>query len=107
MAVPQDLNAESFRGEVTAAPGAVLVDFWSQNCSHCREFNPLFEEAAEKGREGVSFAKVSVQDALDLFREHRVHAVPTLVLFRDGVEVARQPGSRPAGEVLAWLDAQL
>ncbi len=107
MAAPEDLNVESFQDCINQTDSAVLVSFWSQTCPHCREFAPHFAAAAEQGREGVRFAKVCAQEAIDLFREHQVTAVPTLVLFRSGSEVARQPGSRSAEEVLAWLDEKL
>lgn len=107
MATPVELTADSFHTHVTEDSGAVLVDFWSHTCPHCQHFNPAYAEAAERGYPGVQFAKVAAQDAMPLFSEHGVSAVPTLVLFRDGAEVAREPGAKSAEDVLNWLKSHL
>ncbi len=104
MAKPVDLSAENFEEEALKSETPVLVDFWSPSCPHCLRLGPDFDEAAEGAEGRVKFAKVSVQDARPLFAQHLVNAVPTLVLFRDGKEVARQEGARTPDEILSWVD---
>ena len=107
MARPVDLNAESFDKEVLEEAVPVLVDFWSQTCPHCQRLNPDFEAAAESDEQGVKFCKVAAQEAMPLFKQHGVTAVPTLILFRDGSETARQSGYRTSEQILEWLKEQL
>jgi thioredoxin len=106
VAEPLNVDGESFAQEVRAAKGLVLVDFWSPTCPHCRQLNPELDKAAEDGAGRAKFVKVSVDDAMPLFGEHGVTAVPTLVLFRDGTEIARREGAQTADEILSWLDEQ-
>ena len=106
MAEPVNVNGESFAQEVRTAEGLVLVDFWSPTCPHCLKLNPELDKAAEDGADRAKFVKVSFADAQSLFAEHGVIAVPTLVLFRDGDEVARREGAQTASEILLWLDEQ-
>lgn len=104
MAKPLDLSPENFEEEVLQNESPVLVDFWSPSCPHCRRLNPDFDKAAEQAADRVKFVKVSVQDARPLFSQHRVNAVPTLVLFRGGKELTRQEGPLTPEEILSWID---
>ncbi len=106
MAEPVNVDAESFAQEVQTAEGLVLVDFWSPTCPHCLQLNPELDKAAEDGADRAKFVKASFADAQSLFAEHGVIAVPTLVLFREGAEIARREGAQTADELLAWLDEQ-
>ncbi len=108
MAQPVDVGAEDFPREVLECSDMpVLVDFWSETCGHCMALNPHYDQAAGAMEGRVRFMKVSFQQAKELFTEHGVRATPTLVLFRDGVEVARKVGAMPADDLIAWLEEQL
>ncbi len=107
MSKPMDVTAQNFEEEVVKEASPVLVDFWSPSCPHCRRLSPDFEKAAEEAAGRVKFVKVSVPDARPLFSQHRVNAVPTLVLFRDGEELARQEGALSPQEISAWLEQHL
>lgn len=107
MAKPLDLGADSFDKEVLEETVPVVVDFWSQTCPHCQRLNPDFEKAADDDESATKFCKVAAQDAMPLFERYQVKAVPTLVIFRDGEELARQSGYRTAEQILEWLKEQL
>ncbi len=98
-----DLDVGSFDAEVLDCTMPVLVDFWSQTCPHCLRLGPDFTKAAEEHSGRVKFVKVSVQDARDLFSQYSVHAVPTLIFFREGAEVARREGATTPEEIASWL----
>jgi thioredoxin len=102
-----DLDAENFQPEVLECELPVLVDFWSQTCPHCLKLAPQFDAARDQHGEQVKFVKVSVQDARPLFSEYRVSAVPTMILFLDGNEIARRQGAASADEIIEWLSEQM
>jgi thioredoxin-like negative regulator of GroEL len=106
MAKPQTVKQGNFQAAVLEAAEPVLVDFWSPTCPHCQALAPHFEAAAEK-IEGVKFVKVSTEEALPLFDQHQVNAVPVLILFKNGKELAREGGSKTCEEIEAWLKEQL
>jgi thioredoxin 2 len=101
------VTPETFQQAVLQEPGLVLVEFWSKTCPHCLRLSPHFAAAAEADDSDAKFVKVLLQDARPLFHEHRVNAVPTLVLFRGGTEVAREAGAKTSDEILAWVKAAL
>ncbi len=108
MAKPIDVGPEEFETEVLhCTDRPVLVDFWSETCGHCLALNPQYDQAAEDKGDEVKFVKVSYQQCRDLFKEHGVRATPTLVLFKDGQEIARTVGAKRADDLKRWIDEQL
>jgi thioredoxin 2 len=101
-----DLDASNFDSVALADGATVLVDFWSETCPHCRQLNPEFEKAAAAARGDVKFTKVSAQAAMELLTRYGVQAVPTMVLFRSGKEIARREGATTSEDILAWLEQQ-
>jgi thioredoxin-like negative regulator of GroEL len=101
-----DLDASNFDSVALNEDATVLVDFWSETCPHCLQLNPEFEKAAATGHGDVKFAKVSAQAAMGLLARYDVYAVPAMVLFRGGEEVARREGAATSDDILAWLTQQ-
>lgn len=81
--------------EETIREGIVLLDFWAAWCGPCRTFGPIFEAAAERHPD-VVFGKIDTEAEQGLAAEFRIQAIPTLVVIRDGVLLAAQPGALPA-----------
>jgi thioredoxin 1 len=87
------LTAETFEETVTK-DGIVLVDFWAEWCGPCKMFGPVFEESSERHPDAV-FAKVDTEEEQGLAGGLGISSIPTLMIFRDGVLVFRQPGALP------------
>jgi thioredoxin 2 len=100
---PTVVNEQSFDREVLQHSRPVIVAFSSRTCPACAALDSEFARAAASHRGGVKFAKVLLQDAAPLFDQYRITATPTLLLYRGGVEVARQLGALSAPQLLAWL----
>ena len=88
-----DLTSEAFEKTVTA-DGIVLVDFWAEWCGPCKSFGPIFEEASEKNLD-ITFAKIDTEAQQEIAGALEIRSIPTLMIFRDGIQLFSQPGALP------------
>lgn len=91
----------------TVADGLVLVDVWAPSCQSCLALTPQLEELMEQ-RPELTLAKLDASQARRLCMELKVMGLPTLLLFRDGEELARVSDPKlDRAKVDAWLDEHL
>ena len=98
-----NLTNEVFEKTVTA-PGITLVDFWADWCGPCKMFAPIYDAASEQNPD-ITFAKVDTEAEQALAGAAGISAIPTLMVFRDGVLVFNQAGALPAPALTQVIDA--
>lgn len=93
----------TFEGDVLKSSGYVLVDFWAEWCGPCRAIGPALEELAGANA-AVKVAKMNIDENPMTPSKLGIRSIPTLILFKDGQQVATQVGSLPKTELFKWVE---
>jgi thioredoxin 1 len=70
----------------------VLVDFWASWCGPCRMMASVLNEAAAELSDNTRIGKVNIEEYQSLAQKFKIRNIPTMVLFKNGVEVSRFSG---------------
>jgi thioredoxin 1 len=95
------LNDGTFNDEISEEK-PMLVDFWAEWCGPCRVIAPVLEEIAQE-HDGFNIGKLNVDHNPQAAAAHDVMSIPTLILFKDGVEKKRIVGAAPKHRLLQEL----
>ena len=100
---PLMLTESNFDAHVSRGSLPVLVDFWAPWCGPCRMMAPAFEQAAQVMEPGLRLAKLNTDEAPRVSARFNIRSIPTLILFREGREIARQPGAMTGAALMGWI----
>jgi thioredoxin 2 len=81
----------------------VLIDFWAPWCGPCKMVAPEMLKVAQELAGRVLVAKVNTEAVPRLAQRHRIQAIPTLALFKEGRELARQAGAMTAPNIVQFV----
>ena len=99
------VSDDTFEHEVLGADGPVLVDFWAEWCSPCKQVAPSLEEISEEMAGRLAIAKIDIDENPMTPSKYGVRGIPTMMLFRDGEVASTRVGALPKGKLVEWIQS--
>jgi thioredoxin 2 len=104
---PADVDGTTFHRHRTRSTLHVLVDVWAPWCEPCRRMAPAYEAAARELEPDIALIKLNSEKEPASAAELGIRSIPTMILFRNGKELARQSGAMSSGQIVGWVRDRL
>lgn len=104
---PVELTASNFDRHIERSDLPVVIDFWAPWCGPCQQMAPNFHQAAIDLEPYARLTKVNTEDEQQLAARFNIRSIPTLAIFRDGREIARQSGALDLSSLKRWIQPHL
>ena len=101
------VTKDTFEEKVLKSSLPVLIDFYSDSCVPCKKMSPVIGAIADEQTEKLNVYKVNTNFDSELAEKYSVMSVPTIVLFKDGEEIARKSGAEKKVVLEEWITQSL
>ena len=97
----------TFEAEVLQSSVPVLLDFWAPWCGPCKMIAPILDQLAEEYDGKVKIAKMNVDENQGVPAQFGIRGIPTMIVFKDGKNVANKVGALDKPQLEAFLNASI
>ncbi len=94
----------TFHEFIASSDKPVLADFWAEWCGPCKMMGPILHDLAQEWTGRIKVIKVNTEKKPDLAGEYGITAIPTMILFQNGVEKHRISGAMPLARLKSELE---
>src|SRR5919107_6314292 len=100
-------TTNSWDNDVLKSDLPVFVDFWAEWCGPCRMVGPAVEQLSKSLDGKVKIVKLNVDENQEIAVKYGIHSIPSLLLFKDGDEIARTVGAAPKEAYQKFIEESL
>jgi thioredoxin 1 len=105
--MPSKVTDSSFDKDVLNSSKPVLVDFWAEWCTPCRQIAPALEELSNELGSKISIAKINIDENPNVPMKYGVKSIPTLMIFKGGQVAATKVGALSKQRLKEWIDSAI
>ena len=104
----KEVTTETFEKEVLSSDVPVLVDFWAEWCGPCKALKPVMDKLSDEYKDKAGFYYADVEDGgINTGSAAGIRGVPTVIIYKKGVEVDRKVGGVPESHMKEFLDKNI
>ncbi|HJK87031.1 MAG TPA: thioredoxin [Candidatus Megaira endosymbiont of Nemacystus decipiens] len=100
----KDITDDNFENEVLKSDQLVLVDFWAPWCGPCKMLTPTLEQISSE-RKDIKIVKMNIDDNTTTPSKLGIRSIPTMMIYKDGENVATKLGALPKNSVEEWINS--
>ena len=97
------ITNSNFNEEVLSSDKTTIVDFYADWCGPCKMMSPIIDKIAEEN-DNIKVVKINVDEAQDVAMKYNVMSIPTIIVFKNGMEYKRFVGVTSKSEILNALN---
>lgn len=101
------IDSNEFIEKVENTKGVVVVDFFATWCGPCKMLAPVFEGVSNEMGDKAKFFKLDIDESGNIAEKYRIAAVPTMIIFKDGIPVENLAGFMPKENIATKVKAHL
>lgn len=103
---PVELKRSAFEKHRDRNDIPLLIDCWAPWCGPCQMMGPAFAQAAKELEPRLRLGKINTESEQQLAGQLNIRSIPTLILFHQGREIARQSGALTTPQIVHWAQSQ-
>ena len=103
----KQIKDNEFESEVINSKLPVLIDFWAEWCGPCRMLSPILDQLSEEMDGKVKIVKMNIDENPETPSKFGVRGIPTMLLFKEGKQIATKVGVQPKNVLQEWINSSL
>lgn len=104
---PIEMNGQQLLRAIEKSDQPIVVDFWAPWCGPCKMFAPTFAQAAQQLEPMAKLVKINTEVEQQVAAKFNIRSIPTLAIFQNGQEIARQSGAMDLSGFTQWVKQSL